>query len=162
MPYCSRLRTKLFDNRWDPKLLGHGSLPTLTLFHFPTFHANPSPITSNEWTISFQIIDATWWIFEGHLIHFLKESDWIYLLVTTRVQIFSMEISLQTNLASRALPNRKIFFGPHHPVDFGRAKEDHFTHGIMTFSWFLAHKNFEHSFLILSRIPFGIQSKDIQ
>jgi hypothetical protein len=86
----------------------------------------------------------------------------MYFLMTTFFQRLFVERRRQPPLAVKALEKTCIFFRPQPPKDFGIAILFHLTQGVTFVSFFPLHRNLKESFLAASKIPFGIQDKDIQ
>jgi len=86
----------------------------------------------------------------------------MYLDVATLVHRVEDVTSCHPSLAAIAVEKESNLFIPHPPHFFGSAKESQFDQAKILLGWFPLHRNLQHRFLILDRIPLGIHAKDIQ
>jgi hypothetical protein len=68
----------------------------------------------------------------------------------------------QEHFSARSVEKKKMFFRPHPPRAFGFAIRSHRSHGKTFLSLVPCQRYVKHNFLILSRVPLGVQDKDIQ
>jgi len=109
----------------------HWSYPTLTLFPFPIFHINKSPIIRKAKTITFHIMGTLLTFFTCLLKKSSIESSMVYIYTIVLHQIPLPRISLKTPLVSSALEKRNRFFNPHPRKLFGSDSIYHITQGII-------------------------------
>lgn len=86
----------------------------------------------------------------------------MYLEMATVVHKLCDVISCHPSLAARAVEKVPRLLIPHPPHFFGRARDSQLVQAKIFPGCFPFHKNLQHKFLILVRIPLGIHPNDIQ
>ena len=137
--------------------LRHGSMPIHTSVSVPILHTSDCPMRSKDQRTAFHQMEIPFFFFTSILIQSSKDKGEMYFWIVICTQSPVPLIKFHTFLAARDLANKAGIFRPHPPKDLGLSRIFHEDQGSPEASLFPYHKNLKHIFLILSRIPTGIQ-----
>jgi hypothetical protein len=139
----------------------HGSFSIRMSAPSPTFHISQFLIKGNAFTMAFHITDPFLEDFWSHMTQSMMEFEGNYFSLTMRAHKPVLEMIPQTFLLVNACANKWMFFNPQTPKYYGvdilffKAR----TRGI--FSSDPNYRKRKESWLILSRMPFGTQAREV-
>ena len=138
---------------WFWALPSQESTPILTFVLSPTFQTRPSDISEKDLHKDFHMMDPLLCFLNSKsLIQSRIEVGVMYLWVITSIHRLYVVMSLHPNFAAKALAKKVVFLMPQPPNAFGLAIWSHFTHGRTFWSFFSAHRKYEHIILDISRL----------